>query len=240
MVRESGPAAEHQPGTVAELARRCAQEMARFRRRQAHDPGACYELFRRALVHRDEAAWAAIYGQYHRLVRRWTRSARSDPGLLVNQSFARLWRAIPPDRFADFATLDGLLAYLRRCAQSVAIDAARKEARRQVRESALARKEELAAAHSQASPLERLLDRAGGERIYEHVLGCLSGPQEHLVFRASFEWDLKPGKIAERWPDLFANAREVYRIKERMLRRLRRDRELRALWAGRGGDGGET
>jgi DNA-directed RNA polymerase specialized sigma24 family protein len=237
---ESTPSAERRPGAVAGLARRCAQEMARFRRRQAHDPSPCYELFRRALVRRDEAAWAALYGQYHRLVRRWTGSAAGDADLLPNQAFERFWRAIPPDRFSEFPTLNKLLAYLKRCAQSVAIDAARKEERRQVREAALARRQELAAARSQASPLEGLLDRAAGEQVYEHVLGCLSGPQERLVFRASFEWNLKPRTIAERWPDLVGGAGQVYRIKERILRRLRRDAELRALLARRDGDGGET
>jgi RNA polymerase sigma factor (sigma-70 family) len=239
VVSESSLSAEPRSGGVSELARRCAEETVRFRRGQAYDPSYCYALFRCALLHRDEAAWAAVYRQYQRLVRRWCSRAPGDPDLLLNQSFARFWRAIPPDRFADFATLDRLLAYLKCCAQSVAIDAARKEERRRVRESALARAQELAVAHSQASPLEHLLDQAGGEDVYEHALRCLSGPQERVVFRASFEWNLKPRMIAKRWPDLFADAREVSRIKERILRRLRRDEELRARWAMRDRDGGE-
>ena len=230
-----------QPGDhsldVADLLRHCAEEMARYQRRQEYDPGHCYELFRRALVHRDEEAWTALYGQYHRLVRRHVTNAPGDADDLVNQAFQRFWRALPPDRFDDFATLASLLAYLRRCAQTVAIDARRAEERAQVRESALAQLQERVGTANWASSVEHLLDRITGEQIYEHVLGSLTHSQERLVFRASIEWNMKPRMIAERWPGLFDNAREVSRIKERFLRRLKRDRKL---WALLGLDGGET
>jgi len=213
---------------IAELARRCAEAMARYRRRQTHDPGPCYELFRRALEHRDERAWAALYDQYHRLVRRRVRNAPGEPDALVNRAFERFWRAIPPERFADFATLDKLLAYLKRCAQSVAIDARREQERRQVYEAAL---DTLSKTDPDpaTSPMEHLLDEIMGEQIFEHVRQRLSGHRERTVFRASLEWGLKPAQIAARWPDLFADAQQVSRIKERIFRRLRRDGELRIL-----------
>jgi hypothetical protein len=75
---------------VAELARRCAEEMVCYRRGRPYDPRHCYELFRRALVGRDEEAWAALYSQYQRLMRRWVAHAPGDPDGLVNQAFERL------------------------------------------------------------------------------------------------------------------------------------------------------
>jgi hypothetical protein len=79
------------------------------------------------------------------------------------------------------------------------------------------------------SPSEQALDAIVGEQLIERATERLHGLGEQVVFRASFEWNLRPGTIAERWSDIFASAREVSRIKERILRRLRRDEGLRAL-----------
>ncbi len=210
--------------SVTELARRCAEEMARYRRRQSYDPHLvrrhCYELFRCALVQRDEEAWAALYSQYHHLVRRWLGNTPGNPDALVNQALAKFWQALPPDRFADFPTLDKILAYLRRCAQSVAMDARRQEEWKRVVEDSLAPTQ---------GGVEQILDKIVGEQLYEYVTESLSSPQERLIFRASFEWNLKPSMIAARWSDTFTGAREVYRIKERIIRRLRRDKGLKQL-----------
>lgn len=213
---------------VAELARRCAEEMARYRRGQCSDPGYCYELFRCALVERDEEAWAAVYNQYDRLVQSWVGDAPGDPDGLVNETFERLWRAIPPDRFGDFSTLGEILEYLKRCARCVAVDARRREERRQAEEAALARLQALGTA-GMRSASEQALDAIVGEQLIERARERLHGLGEQLAFRASFEWNLRPGTIAEQWPGVFASAREVSRIKERILRRLRRDEGVRAL-----------
>ncbi len=225
--------------SVAELARRCAEQMTRYQRRQRYDPRCCYELFRCALAHRDEEAWAALYSQYHRLVRSWLANPPGDPDVLVNRAFERFWRALPPDRFADFPTLAKILEYLKRCAQSVAIDARRREERKQVEEVALARMQEVAVEARRGSS-EQVLDEIISEQLYEQATECLKSPQERLVFRASFEWSLRPGMIAERWPSAFSDGREVSRIKERILRRLRRDEGLRTLLGMSGEDGGES
>jgi DNA-directed RNA polymerase specialized sigma24 family protein len=213
---------------VAELARCCAEEMARYRRGQCSDPRYCYELFRCALVEQDEEAWAAVYSQYHRLVCRWLGDAPGDPDGLVNETFERLWRAIPPDRFGDFSTLGGILEYLKRCARCVAVDARRREERKQAEEAALARMQ-VWGGGKKPSLSEQALDAIVGEQLIEYARERLHGLGEKLAFHASFEWNLRPGAIAERWPDIFASAREVSRIKERILRRLRRDEGLRAL-----------
>jgi len=213
---------------VAELARRCAEEMARYRRGRFSDPRYCYELLRCALAEQDEEAWAAVYRQYHGLVRCWLGDAPGDPDALVNEAFERLWRAIPPDRSAEFPTLGSILEYLKRCARCVAIDASRREEREQAEETALARLHVLGA-EGKRRPSEQVLDAIVGEQLLECAMERLHGLGERLVFRASFEWDLRPGMIAERWPSVFASAREVSRIKERILRRLRRDEGIRAL-----------
>ncbi len=49
------------------------------------------------------------------------------------------------------------------------------------------------------------------------------------VFTLTFEFDLSPQEIAARHPERFPTTEDVYRIKERFLRRLRRDPRLRHL-----------
>jgi DNA-directed RNA polymerase specialized sigma24 family protein len=226
--------------SVAQLAQRCAEEMARYQRRERHDPRCCYELFRCALVRRDEEAWTAIYGQYHRLVNHWLGRVPGDADALVNHAFARFWNALSPDRFSGFPSLEAILAYLKRCAQGVAIDARRREERRRARDATLSRMQQVAAAGEMNSSTTRVLDEIVSEQLYEYVTERLNGAQESVAFRASFEWGLGPAEIAERWADLFTCAREVSRVKERILRRLRRDEGLVELLGMRDAGGLES
>jgi DNA-directed RNA polymerase specialized sigma24 family protein len=225
---------------VAELARRCAEEMMYYQRRDDYDPTYCYELFRCALVDRDEEAWTALYTQYYRLVCRWLGNASGDVDALANEAFHRFWRALPPNRFAGFSTLDQLLAYLKRSAQSTSVDARRSEQRRQARAAAVRRLQESKAAESQISLARRVLDEIASAELYEYVTSSLNTSQERLVFRASVEWDLKPRVIAERWPDLFRDPAEVSTVKERIFRRLQRDGKLRILLGISDEDGGKN
>ena len=105
---------------LAELVRRCVQESDRFKRGQGHDD--CYglELFRRAIVGRDQVAWEAIHTQYRALVRDWIgrhaqASCIDDHDDLATRAFARFWQAMKPAKFADFPSLASLLRYLKLC-----------------------------------------------------------------------------------------------------------------------------
>jgi DNA-directed RNA polymerase specialized sigma24 family protein len=222
---------------VSELAQRCAREMARYQRRERHDPRCCYELFRHALAHRNEEAWTAIYAQYCRLVSHWLGHAADDPGVLVNQVFERFWRALSPDRFAKFPSLDALLAYLKRCAQCVAIDNARQQEQKRAKEAALLQIETLRKPETSS---DSVLDVIASEQLFEHAAKCLNDSRESLAFRASFEWGLRPSEIADRWANVFASAQEVSRVKERVLRRLRRDEELIEMFGITASDGVES
>ena len=98
---------------------------------------ACYELFRRALAERDERAWEAVYTQYHRLVRPWLSRHTAVTDDLVQETFLKFSRNIPPEGFTTrLENLALVLDLLRRCARSVAIDAWRKEQRREALEQA--------------------------------------------------------------------------------------------------------
>ena len=114
---------------VSDLATRCREESAKFPQHRA--PRYCFELFRRAIVSGEEAAWAAIYVQHHLLVRRWLSDA-ADVENLVQETFVRFSQAATAERFSsdEFPNLGKLLAFVRRIAINLRIN----EERRAVRE----------------------------------------------------------------------------------------------------------
>jgi DNA-directed RNA polymerase specialized sigma24 family protein len=210
--------------TVADLAGRCSQEMAKSRRREPADDRFCFELFRRAILLRDPDAWVAIVHQYSRLAQSWLGVPEPEAEALANEAFARLWQQITPDRFQHgFHHLAGVLAYLRKCAISVAITYKRRLAREQ---QLLALLQDLALLSSKPDPLLGL----DTQELVARVRDCLADEQERLVISLSFEHGLKPKEIHQRHPGKFASPHEVSRIKERVLERLRRDPYLRRFW----------
>ena len=102
-----------------------------FFRREAYDPAFCYELFRRAIVLGDQNAHERLYLQYQSLVASWVERHSSYPSTgeenqyFVNRAFEKLWRALSPAKFGQFADLKALLAYLKMCTHSAIIDYSR-------------------------------------------------------------------------------------------------------------------
>src|SRR5262245_61043423 len=96
-----------------------------------------YELFRRAITHRDEHAWAVIYTLYRPLLIAWAQRFGAQVTIgescedLADEAFTRAWQALAPAGFRQFPNLASLLAYLRRCVSTVVIDHARAQAARE-------------------------------------------------------------------------------------------------------------
>jgi hypothetical protein len=62
------------------------------------------------------------------------------------------------------------------------------------------------------------------------VLSRLKDEREETVFEATYRRGLPPREIQAERPDLFPDTRAVHRVKENLLKRLRRDPQLRAWW----------
>jgi hypothetical protein len=214
---------------LAILAWHCAAENQHFYHGQPSDSSYAYELFRRALVERDEVAWTYLYELYRTAVRRWVRKnaafdASGEPiDTLVGEAFARFWHAIPPTRFGQFPGVHALLHYLQLCAGCVVIDSARAAARLSSAEVVL-----LSDARQRA-PDEVVLERMLSEELWRHIAGQLNGEAERVVVFDSFISGLKPRDICARRRDLFASVREVYSVKHNVLARLSRDQGLRQM-----------
>lgn len=197
-------------------------------RDQRRDAGDMYEVFRRALVERDDAAWEQIYATYSAMVHAWVRRSEAFAGCcetadaLVNAAFARLWQAVSPAAFASFPTLPALLQYLRRCACAAVIDAARSQQRIALFGVPDA---DTPAAHDEDAAINCI----DGQDVWRLVEAQLHSEAERVVVHYSFVLGMKPGQIYEQRPDLFDEVAQVYRHKRNVLERLERVDALRRL-----------
>jgi hypothetical protein len=68
------------------------------------------------------------------------------------------------------------------------------------------------------------------------VLSKLKNDQERALFELMYCYDLKPRDVQIEMPNLFPDTRTVYRVKENLLKRLRRDMEFQKRWTNRASD----
>ncbi len=203
---------------VDQLATRCRKESSRSGHRPPDELSSCWELFRRAIVEDDQQAWQALYVQYRWLVVKWSTGADLDADDVVTETFARFWEAVRNRDFvARFPTMKRVMAYLKRCARTLAIDAARRREHQQlVREALSARAKVI----GHDSPGETAEEQVSVQELKAHLDSRLRDEDERLVFWLSYDTGLKPREIAAQHPQRFADARAVSRIKGRIWERL--------------------
>jgi hypothetical protein len=217
---------------LLEVAQRCSDETERFFQRRDHDPRYCFELFRRAIRERVGRAWDLIYLQYRPLVLGWVVrhpafvACEEESGYFANRAFERMWGALRPERFDRFPNLKSLLTYLQMCVHSVIVDHART-----MQQETLQLEPRLHAnpAASRAGAQHEALARIARQHFWEEINARLLSDKERCVVQDSFVFGLKPREVYERNRGTFSNVTEIYRIKENVLGRLRRDPELTKL-----------
>lgn len=218
---------------LATLMQRCAQESERFYRGLPHDTSYSYELFRRALVERNEAAWEQLFYHYNGLVEGWVRrsgafmSSGESSEFFVVGAFTKFWRAITPERFDSFPSLASLLHYLQLCTTSVVIDSVRTQSwSEMVPEDAVG-----PASSPQYSPDEEAVNRVQREEFWRLIDAQLNDEIERVVVYSSFILGLTPRAIFARWNNLFGSINDVYNVKRNVLGRLGRNAQIRQMFA---------
>lgn len=214
------------------IAEQCAKESTQFFQRLSYDPRYCFELLRRALEERNHLAWQFVYRQYEALVLSWVvrHSAFATSGEevdhFVNGAFEKFWLAIPPERFQNFTDLKALLRYLQMCVHSVISDHTRQAEQRMLSTQPLL----IDGITNQPDIATSIVDQAQGDALWQWIDARLHNERERQVIYASFVLSLKPREVYQQFPDHFRDVSEVYRVKENVLERLRRDPELRRLF----------
>jgi DNA-directed RNA polymerase specialized sigma24 family protein len=213
--------------STEDSARACAKQASR-QQAPAHKPDPCYELFRCAFASPPDAdVWQAILDRYHRLVSHWLGQYAGED--TVQEVFLRFWKtqqnATSPFT-ARFPNIRAVMGYLKFCAAAVRIETWRNEDRQRILYEKLrtAPSTELILAHVQPNRGHTSFD------FKQLVLSRLKDESERAVFEGTYYYDLAPRDIQAERPDLFPDVRTVYRVKDRLLRRLKRDRELLEFW----------
>jgi DNA-directed RNA polymerase specialized sigma24 family protein len=213
---------------------RCAHETERFFQQQTNDPRYCFELLRRAIEDRCQRAWEFVYAQYQPLVTSWVKhhsaflSCGEEAQYFVNRAFERMWTALTPTKFGCFPDLKSVLSYLKMCVHSVILDVARV-----VERSAVVAQVETTTEleDPDAAVVEDLaLDHTRREAFWKEISARLRSNKERRVVYGSYVLGMKPRELLSQFPDLFRDVSEVYRVKENVLARLRRDAELARLF----------
>ncbi len=222
--------------TLAGLTHRCGEETRLFFRRLDYDPRYCYELFRRAMVDADQEAHTCLYGQYLPLVAGWVErhpafpKASEGTDYFVNRAFEKLWHAVTPAKFARFGDLKSLLRYLKMCTNSAIVDYNRGRELAIIEEGSDS--EELRVAPAPGDIEEETIARVDRGRFWQLIEERLNDEKEQAVIYASFVLGMKPSELLESQPVLFDDIKDVYRTKQNVLERLRRDSQLTSLLLG--------
>ncbi len=213
---------------LSEIVKGCCQESDRFLAGQPNEEGHCFELFRRAIEEQNQDAWSAVYTQYRQLVAKWIGGHQSGDELIEN-AFEKLWRTLRGVHLSRrFKHVGSVLAYLRKCAFSVRIDLKRRE-QREVK-TVLYDTVVIQTDNVENVALANISRDALRDRVHHWLADNIQDKQEKLILSLTYEFDLSPSKIAKRFPGQFADVQEVRRVKERVLKRLRRASEFRELF----------
>lgn len=211
---------------VSALAVRCQAEAEQFRTGQSHDDRYAIELFRRAIVERDEPAFEAAYQIYHGQVSAWCRRSGADDEDLeefVNTTWSKFWIHFTEAKLLAAGSLAGILTYLKLCSRSVTLDAERRGAPTTGLDAA----EEVAT--SDLAPDEHYINAEQRETLWRIVERHLHTERERTLIRLTYQLGLRPVDIHAALPDLFQEVTDVYRMLRNVLDRLRRDADLRSL-----------
>jgi RNA polymerase sigma factor (sigma-70 family) len=217
--------------TLEEIAEKCRQEDNHFHNDQKSDPRYCYELFRKAFLYNSQAAWKYIYEQYNSQMLRWIRSQKGiatcgeEAEYFVNRGFEKFWLlAHAKDFLESFPHLGGILTYLRMCLVSEYIDYLRKHQNSQYRviEINLEENQELISSE-EPLPEATIVKIDEIERFVEWINSNLKNEKEQIVFELAFHYGQTAREIYSLHQNLFSDVKQVHRVKENLLRRIRRN-----------------
>ncbi len=209
------------------LAHHCQHQTERFWQGLSSDVRFCHVLFVRALAdptaESSKQTWNFVHQIYRSQVILWVKrhplfpATAEKPETLADLALQKMWLAFAHDpqklrRFPPVPRdcLPKLLRYLQMCVDSVVKDILAKPV------------EEPLVLDLMQSDMPAM----DMESVWDCLESRLADERERLVADASFVEGLKPRQIYALYANLFQDVREIYRLKENMLARFRRDVSL--------------
>jgi len=205
--------------SLSALADRCMSEINNYRRGEAYSDQYCLEIFRRAMLERDNAAWTVLedrfreflLGSFRRHPRSEAASRLDSPENYVAKAFARFWFAAVHNQRLEFTTLAAALSYLRGCLNSTILDALR----------AYSRAKEVALPEP-GFPLEPVEEEHdNGPDLWGAIRSILPERERRLAYLL-YHCNLKPREIIRVCPQEFSNVQEIYRLRRNIVERVQR------------------
>ena len=207
--------------SLSALAERCMNEINNYHRGQASSDQYCLEIFRRAMLERDNAAWELLVERFNsyllslfrRHVRREAASRLDSPENYVAKAFERFWLAAVHNQKFEFSTLAAALSYLRNCLNGAILDTLR----------AFSRVQEVALPEPGFAESPAVEDQDDGQELWDIIRSLLANERERRVAYLLFHCNLKPREIVRRCTQEFSDVQEIYRLRRNIIERLLRD-----------------
>ncbi len=207
---------------LSTLADQCASQLQRHRRREPADDRYCLEILRRAIIQHVDQAWSMVQRCFSEVVRIWLRSHPGSDRVLqrdteenyVAQTFSRFWYATH-DQQLEFASLNGALSYLHATLNGIILDTMRAHFR--------SAEVPLPDPGFPGEPVAE--ESQDGHIMWESIQSLLPDERERHLAYLLYYCGFKPREIVRRFPQEFADVKEVYRLNQNIIDRLRRNRD---------------
>lgn len=209
--------------SLSELAERCISEINKYSHREEYDDRYCLEIFRRAMVLQEAAAWDLVQRRFAPTVGSWVRRHPNREAAYRHDSeenyiamaFARFWVASVNNQQLEFTSLAAALRFLHACLNSAILDTLRAYSR-----------PNLVPLPEPGFPEEPMTeDSDEGRNLWEAVMAMLPNKREQRLAYLLYQCGLKPREIVQRCPNEFRDVQEVYRLKRNIMERLTRNKE---------------
>ncbi len=205
--------------TLAEYSQR---EIRKYRNKEPGDDAYILEIFRRAVIMKNDAAWAVLREQFRENLHLWiSRHPARDVALhiedeqsYIDDAFRRFWQAVSEQKLT-FSALADALSYLRLCLYCSITDTLRAYSRV---------KEEVISDYDQSTWEEPSIeDRYDEYDFWETIQNILPGEKERRVAYLHFHCNLKPREIMRYCSGEFSGEEEIYRLKRNITERILRN-----------------
>jgi DNA-directed RNA polymerase specialized sigma24 family protein len=194
-------------------------------------------MFRRAIRERNQAAWSRVVDQYRGIVIAWVRRhpgsrivVEEDDDHWVDLAFTRLFQAISPERFDQFADVRQILRYLQMCVGSVIQDSLREHAQRvptvsiDVDDREDSDEPPAALQVRSATVVDRSLD---ARELWSAVERALPDDDERRIAYLTLVLEYRPREIQALYSDQYPSVAQIYPLLRSVLARLQRNPEIR-------------
>lgn len=206
---------------VSLLVEHCMNELSKYQHGEASNDAYGSELFRRAQLYSDEAAWDGFQKCFTEMALTWLRrhphrelaTRMESEENYITLAFERFWLATVHNKKIEFSTLAAALNYLHASLNGALCDAMRTY----MRHKALPLPEP-------SFPEEPFVeDEDESEELLMLLQAMFSSKRERRVVYLLFHCGLKPREIIHECPQEFSDVHEVYRLRRNIIDRLSRN-----------------